>query len=507
MSNYNELRLTYQGGRQETITLSSDTIAYGEYQQLDIVAVEVPEIVQTIGGYAFCDNNSLANIVLNEGLQRIEGQAFQHGVYTAVTIPSTVTYIGMNAFNTREEQGLYQHTFTLTCLASTPPTLVDDEGITFGDPNLLSAIYVPDGSVSAYQQAWSAYASKIQGGIPADDNLTNLNIVSAYVGYDEVVKMYLGSDVVWEPAPEPEPVYSAMPLTFKVLSAGTINFTKMVSTAATADTCAFVPILNGENIGEYNPALGGNGWLTNDTSTHTVNVQAGDVFQLYSIENRMQVLGKGTGRLAYTSYHTFSGSTAVVEVYGNIMSVCSEPATMTGFTSWSGLAEFSFVSNIDFVITSLFRNMPGLVSAENLWFPDDVPAFGYENLFKGSGVITAPKVLPSVTVYDGSYASMFDSCTSLTGSPIIKAETIARKGGLSQPDNQFYRMFYNCSNLNKITCFADQTDLTSTQRTGYFSDWVSGVASTGNFYKRNGTGWYTGTNGFPSGWTMNIYQE
>lgn len=204
MSNYDELKLTYQGGRQETITLTDSTIDDGAYQGWDIVAVEVPEIVQTIGEYAFCDNNILANIVLNEGLQRIEGQAFQHGVYTAVTIPSTVTYIGWNAFNTSEEQGQDQHTFTLTCLATTPPTLDDPEGVTFGDPRLLSAIYVPDGSVSAYQEAWSAYASKIQGGTPADNMLTNLNIKAAYVGADEVVKMYLGNDVVWV-YEEPDP--------------------------------------------------------------------------------------------------------------------------------------------------------------------------------------------------------------------------------------------------------------------------------------------------------------
>ena len=127
MSNYNELKLTYQGGRQETITLNDSTIQSGEYQERNIIAVEVPEIVATIDSYAFCDNNDLANIVLNEGLQRIEGQAFQHGVYTAVTIPSTVTYIGFNSFNTRDEQDQDQHTFTLTCLATTPPTLDDPE--------------------------------------------------------------------------------------------------------------------------------------------------------------------------------------------------------------------------------------------------------------------------------------------------------------------------------------------------------------------------------------------
>ena len=576
MSNYNELRLTYQGGRQETITLTGNTIGYGEYQEQNIVAVEVPEIVQTIDSYAFCDNNDLANIVLNEGLQRIEGQAFQHGVYTAVTIPSTVTYIGFNSFNTSVEQGQDQHTFTITCLATTPPTLDDPEGLTFGVPQYLSAIYVPDGSVSAYQEAWSDYALKIQGGAapaPTDDILTNLNIKAAYVGDDEVVKMYLGNDVVWEPEldpceeyeegtqercecegrywwggechdepedpcdmydegtlekcecqgkywwggechdePEPEPVYSAMPLTFKVLTAGTIVFGKKTSTAATADTCVFTPVLNGVEIAELNPATGGRNWQTTGTDSYTVNVQAGDIFEIYGVPNGIQVLGKGNGTLSNTSYHTFSGSTAEVEVYGNIMSMCVSPQNIiqNNFTTWAAAWNWGAGSNTgstDYIVTSLFRGMPGLVSAENLWFPDDVPAYGYENLFKETGLITAPKVLPSITIYNGSYASMFDTCTALTGSPIIKAETIANKFGLAQANKQFYRMFYNNSNLNQITCFIDQTNMDSTQRTNYFDGWVTGVASTGNFYKKEGTGWYTGTNGFPNGWTMNVYQE
>lgn len=155
-----ELKITYEGGRQEVFTTGT-TIGELEYNDQNIIAVEVPEIVKEIGEYAFCDNNDLANIVLNEGLEIIGSQAFQHGVYTAVTIPSTVTYIGWNSFNTSDEQYDDHHTFTVTCLATTPPELQDEEGITFGEPELLSAIYVPVESVLAYQEAWRDYASKI----------------------------------------------------------------------------------------------------------------------------------------------------------------------------------------------------------------------------------------------------------------------------------------------------------------------------------------------------------
>ena len=191
MSNYDKLKLTYEDGRQESITLTSDTIEFGAYQRQHIVSVEVPEIVKVIGGYAFCDNNSLANIVLNEGLERIEGQAFQHGVYTAITIPSTVRYIGNNSFNISIEQSIDQHTLAITCLATTPPELDNPEGITFGNRELLQ-IYVPDESVSAYQEAWHDYADKIQGGAHPSYMFTNLDISAAYIGVDAVAKVYLG---------------------------------------------------------------------------------------------------------------------------------------------------------------------------------------------------------------------------------------------------------------------------------------------------------------------------
>lgn len=51
--------------------------------------------------------------------------------------------------------------------------------------------------------------------------MTNNDIQKAYMGSDQVAKIYLGTDTIW-PTSQPEPVYSAMPLTFEILSAGTI---------------------------------------------------------------------------------------------------------------------------------------------------------------------------------------------------------------------------------------------------------------------------------------------
>jgi hypothetical protein len=59
-------------------------------------------------------------------------------------------------------------------------------------------------------------------------------------------------------------------------------------------------------------------------------------------------------------------------------------------------------------------------------------------------------------------------------------------------------MFYNCTSLNYIKCLA--TDISAIDCT---NDWVSGVASSGTFIKAASmTGWTTGVNGIPSGWTV-----
>ena len=86
---------------------------------------------------------------------------------------------------------------------------------------------------------------------------------------------------------------------------------------------------------------------------------------------------------------------------------------------------------------------------------------------------------------------MFSGCTSLTTAPELPATTLA--------DYCYYGMFQRCTNLNTITLgytgnFADAPS-------NAFSNWVSGVASTGTFYY-NGTDTTTGESAIPEGWTV-----
>ena len=148
------------------------------------------------GGGFNPDNNvgypcGIKHVVISEGITAIPPMSFymEVGIQT-VTLPSTLTAIGMNAF------GECFNIETITCDATTPPSLaaevdpnwglenpetyvifgtLNDES---GEPNpieTLTAIYVPTASVDNYKAAsgWSTYADKIV----AADNIVTGNAV------------------------------------------------------------------------------------------------------------------------------------------------------------------------------------------------------------------------------------------------------------------------------------------------------------------------------------------
>lgn len=84
-------------------------------------------------------------ILLNDP-STIPASAFNSGTYRDVVLPSCVTNIGTDAF-----RNYYNNTGKLTCLATTPPTLVGDP---FHNRHAI-AVYVPSESLTAYQTAWS----------------------------------------------------------------------------------------------------------------------------------------------------------------------------------------------------------------------------------------------------------------------------------------------------------------------------------------------------------------
>ena len=510
MSNYDKLKLTYEDGRQESITLTSDTIEPGAYQRQNIVSVEVPEIVRVIDRYAFCDNNHLANIVLNEGLERIEGQAFQHGVYTAITIPSTVRYIGLNAFNISIEQSIDQHTLAITCLATTPPELEDWEGITFGNRELLQ-IYVPDESVSAYREAWHDYADKIQGGAHPIYMLTNLDISAAYVGVDAVAKMYLGSDIVWEMAPsdpcegltgeslcncqgrywwggechdEPEPEADPMesiPLTFEITNVGTgttgigLRISGDTSSANRRKVTYYLHHKGTETTGHLNL----NEAASNSAITSMITgLTVGDKIEFWGYTDQR---GLSVSEKAFEYFVIYPGVTA--KVYGNVNSFLyngttyhGQPVPQTGETDayafyrlFAGKSGFTFGAPDepqhivlpvpanglqDSIYREMFKDCKGLTTPPKIPATTLAPSC-YRSMFNGAGLTTAPE-LPATTLANSCYDSMFKGCTSLTTAPELPATTLA--------NSCYSNMFAGCTSLTR----APELPATTLTRSCYY---------------------------------------
>lgn len=234
--------------------------------------------------------------------------------------------------------------------------------------------------------------------------------------------------------------YSSMPMTFEVLSAGTIVYTA------------------GDRFGTYEFEYNKNdaGWdsLSLNTSDRnhyygTLNVEAGDKIQFRG-DNMQYNDGMSWG-------HFEDSSTAVFKAYGNIMSLISS-------TDFSGMTELPY---------------------------DDGSYYNtFYGFFQGTMIVDANNlILPATSLTNSCYCDMFKGCSGLTKAPDLPAATLTT--------GCYDGMFSNCTNLEYIKCLANN------DVEGNTSNWVTGVAANGIFVKdANMSSWTTGANGIPSGWTV-----
>ena len=253
----------------------------------------------------------------------------------------------------------------------------------------------------------------------------------------------------------------------------------------------------------------------NITSTGNINVPTGTTYSINGAEweNTGTTITVNSGETIRfkgnnSTYNdnTFSDSTASFEVEGNIMSLIYGDDFKNKLTI-SG--EYAF--------TSLFDGCDNLVSAKNLILPATTLAdYCYQNMFQGCSSLTTAPELPATTLATYCYSKMFRGCTSLTTVPALPATTLANycyenmfwacTSLITAPelpatalaDFCYQNMFSNCTNLNYIKCLA--TDISAFNCT---YNWLKGVASTGTFVKAaDMTGWTTGKDGIPNGWTV-----
>lgn len=162
-----------------TIPASVTEIASQAFASSGLTSITIPSTVTTLGSSAFNNCESLAHIDIQAHVIEIpEGFAEESG-RTSVTLPDTVETIGRSAFISSRARlmeitipasvtSIGDYAFaqnanmaTVTCLATTPPTLGRDVFALFTG----SVIKVPAASVAAYKAAtnWSSYADYIVG--------------------------------------------------------------------------------------------------------------------------------------------------------------------------------------------------------------------------------------------------------------------------------------------------------------------------------------------------------
>ena len=169
------------------------------------------------------------------------------------------------------------------------------------------------------------------------------------------------------------------------------------------------------------------GWTTYSSA---ISVAVGDVVSFRGTNSTYYM---STGELIGVP-SKFACSSACY-IYGNVMSLISKESfsTTTSFT-----AEKTFLR--------MFEGNTNLRSHP------------YKDL-----------VLPATTLTTGCYQNMFNGCTGLTRSAILADATGAK--------NAYQYMYNGCTSLVEVTCYAAYvTDNTP------FTDWLTGVASSGTFY-------------------------
>ena len=162
----------------------------------------------------------------------------------------------------------------------------------------------------------------------------------------------------------------------------------------------------------------------------------------------------------------------------------------TGCTSLTTVSELPATTLTDDCYSYMFSNCTSLTTAPKL--PATTLAIScYDSMFYGcTSLTTAPSILPATTLAEYCYQYMFYGCTSLTTAPELPAITLT--------DYCYCHMFNSCSKLNYIKAM-----FTTKPNISYTYYWVYRVASTGTFIKNKNATWdVTGTDGVPSGWTV-----
>ena len=202
--------------------------------------------------------------------------------------------------------------------------------------------------------------------------------------------------------------YTTEPLTFEIVSGGTVLWTVNDENYAT-------PVSYSINGGAWNT-------ITPTTAGTAINVSTGDKVQFMN-----DISSYGSANY----FHSFGG-TAKFNVYGNIMSLTSGGAYASA-TALTGTYNFRDLFSDSNVIDASNLVLPAITATESC----------YRYMFSHCISLTSTPKLPATTVNAYSYQGMFQGCTALTTTAEMSATTFNGSNGC-------YRMYQQCSGLTTI---------------------------------------------------------
>lgn len=148
------------------LTIPSNITDIGSYafNGSGIQSITIPDTVTTLGTQIFGNCNSLSSVVIGSGITSIPSSCFYYcRALKEITLPEQIVSISSYAFN-------YSGLTSLKLKSSTPPVLGSINALPYLNSGF--TVYVPKGSLSAYQSA---------------SNWSNSNIVNKIVEYEEEV--------------------------------------------------------------------------------------------------------------------------------------------------------------------------------------------------------------------------------------------------------------------------------------------------------------------------------
>uniref|UniRef100_UPI004025CCBD leucine-rich repeat protein n=2 Tax=Candidatus Limisoma sp. TaxID=3076476 RepID=UPI004025CCBD len=442
----------------ESVTIPEGvmTIEDGAFQSCNLNALALPESLEAIGSSAFNGNQSLKSVnipakvktieesafyncgltdlVIQEGVQTIDNYAFNSNSLQNLTLPSTITSIGNNAF-------LFNSNLqSITCNAATPPTLGDNAF----SSGIMPSIKVPLASIAAYKKAygWKDFSNYYGGEEIIDGVAYRIDAKGAYVQAAIMTEseICLAENVAFEGAQYP--LYKIADNAFA--GNGSITLVTVPATVETIGSNAFdgvtYPIIK---IKATTPPVLASKLPMLSAIVPPASVKA---YKAANYWKDMTIIGEGKNDIEVTT-------SATVDLTEAIMTQAKiTPASVTSIKVHGPLTNDDIINALNTNMRSCYaidlsdaeiEALPdgafnGKIGLLEITLPAGLKAIG-NNAFRGCFALRNEVTIPAGVETIGSYA--FAGCRNAKFNPALP-ETLTAIGDYA---------FQNCANLYAVT--------------------------------------------------------